>query len=204
MCVCRCEREAGGCVCGAAAAATARTPTPNPPPNRHPPTDPQQTDPKPTPKTDPPHPHPITEDRFYNDYPAIIMTAKGQPDVASRLFLRKLKTTLKIPVLALVDADPCVCGWVARARVCVLCVWGFFGCARVRCVVSCWPPTPRPPSAHTHTHTHTHKPLTHSYGLKILAVYMKGSMNMSYDSSNLTTPDIKVCVCVGGRVVACD
>ena len=46
------------------------------------------------------------EDRFYNDYPAIIMTAKGQPDVASRLFLRKLKTTLKIPVLGLVDADP--------------------------------------------------------------------------------------------------
>ena len=30
-----------------------------------------------------------------------------------------------------------------------------------------------------------------SYGLKILSVYMKGSMNMSYDSSNLTTPDIK-------------
>ena len=29
------------------------------------------------------------------------------------------------------------------------------------------------------------------YGLKILSVYMKGSMNMSYDSSNLTTPDIK-------------
>jgi meiotic recombination protein SPO11 len=49
--------------------------------------------------------------------------------------LRKLKTTLKIPVLALVDSDP--------------------------------------------------------YGLKILSVYMKGSMNMSYDSSNLTTPDIK-------------
>ena len=52
-----------------------------------------------------------------------------------RLFLRKLKTTLKIPVIALVDSDP--------------------------------------------------------YGLKILSVYMKGSMNMSYDSSNLTTPDIK-------------
>jgi meiotic recombination protein SPO11 len=51
---------------------------------------------------------------------------------ARRLFLRKLKLTLKIPVLALVDSDP--------------------------------------------------------YGLKILSVYMKGSMNMSYDSSNLTTP----------------
>ena len=77
----------------------------------------------------------LAEDRFYNTYPCIIITAKGQPDVATRLFLKKLKQTLKIPVLALVDSDP--------------------------------------------------------YGLKILAVYMKGSMNMSYDSSNLTTPDIK-------------
>ncbi|KAK9914800.1 hypothetical protein WJX75_000737 [Coccomyxa subellipsoidea] len=77
----------------------------------------------------------LAEDRFYNTYPCIILTAKGQPDVASRLFLRKLRDTLRIPVLALVDSDP--------------------------------------------------------YGLKILSVYMKGSMNMSYDSSNLTTPDIK-------------
>ncbi|KAI5072043.1 hypothetical protein GOP47_0012149 [Adiantum capillus-veneris] len=29
------------------------------------------------------------------------------------------------------------------------------------------------------------------YGLKILSVYMSGSKNMSYDSYNLTTPDIK-------------
>lgn len=77
----------------------------------------------------------LAEDRFYNAYPCIIITAKGQPDVATRLFLKKLKQTLRIPVLALVDSDP--------------------------------------------------------YGLKILSVYMKGSMNMSYDSSNLTTPDIK-------------
>uniref|UniRef100_A0A7R9VR90 DNA topoisomerase 6 subunit A n=1 Tax=Chlamydomonas euryale TaxID=1486919 RepID=A0A7R9VR90_9CHLO len=77
----------------------------------------------------------LAEDRFYNTYPCIILTAKGQPDVATRLFLRKLKTELNIPVLGLVDSDP--------------------------------------------------------YGLKILSVYMKGSMNMSYDSSNLTTPDIK-------------
>ncbi|KAI7843532.1 hypothetical protein COHA_002774 [Chlorella ohadii] len=77
----------------------------------------------------------LAEDRFYNQFPCIIITAKGQPDVATRLFLKKLKQTLRIPVLALVDSDP--------------------------------------------------------YGLKILSVYMKGSMNMSYDSSNLTTPDIK-------------
>lgn len=67
--------------------------------------------------------------------PCIVITAKGQPDVATRLFLKKLQTTLKLPVLGLVDADP--------------------------------------------------------YGLKILSVYMSGSKNMSYDSANLTTPDIK-------------
>ena len=65
----------------------------------------------------------LAEDRFYSTYPCIIITAKGQPDVATRLFLRKLRYSLKIPVLALVDSDP--------------------------------------------------------YGLKILSVYMKGSMNMS-------------------------
>jgi meiotic recombination protein SPO11 len=77
----------------------------------------------------------LAEDRFYNRFPCIIITAKGQPDVATRLFLKKMKTDLKIPVLGLVDSDP--------------------------------------------------------YGLKILSVYLSGSKNMSYDSSNLTTPDIK-------------
>lgn len=77
----------------------------------------------------------LAEDRFYNRFPCIIVTAKGQPDVATRLFLRKMKTQLKLPVLALVDSDP--------------------------------------------------------YGLKILSVYGCGSKNMSYDSANLTTPDIK-------------
>jgi meiotic recombination protein SPO11 len=48
----------------------------------------------------------LAEDRFYNKFPCIILTAKGQPDVASRLFLNKLKTELKIPILAVVDADP--------------------------------------------------------------------------------------------------
>jgi len=48
----------------------------------------------------------LAEDRFYNTYPCIIITAKGQPDVATRLFLKKLKNTLKIPVLGLVDSDP--------------------------------------------------------------------------------------------------
>lgn len=77
----------------------------------------------------------FAEDRFYNKYPCIIITAKGQPDVATRLFLRRLRDTLMIPILGLVDSDP--------------------------------------------------------YGLKILSVYMSGSKNMSYDSANLTTPDVK-------------
>ena len=77
----------------------------------------------------------LAEDRFYNRYPCIIITGKGQPDVATRQFLRKMQQELKLQVLGLVDADP--------------------------------------------------------YGLNILSVYMKGSKNMSFDSSNLTTPNIK-------------
>ena len=48
----------------------------------------------------------LAEDRFYNKYPCIVITGKGQPDVATRLFLRKVTDELKIPVLALVDSDP--------------------------------------------------------------------------------------------------
>ena len=77
----------------------------------------------------------LAEDRFYNRFPCVMITGKGQPDVATRMFVRQLKETLRIPVLALVDSD--------------------------------------------------------SYGVNILSVYMHGSQNMAYDSSNLTTPDIK-------------
>ena len=31
----------------------------------------------------------LAEDRFYNTYPCIILTAKGQPDVASRCLLHR-------------------------------------------------------------------------------------------------------------------
>lgn len=75
----------------------------------------------------------LAEDRFYNKYPCIIITGKGQPDVATRcgtavfggvvqsvashcaprhirfthsLFLKKAKTELRVPVLGLVDSDP--------------------------------------------------------------------------------------------------
>ncbi|KJE92020.1 topoisomerase [Capsaspora owczarzaki ATCC 30864] len=48
----------------------------------------------------------LSEDRFYNQYPCIIITARGQPDVSTRLFLNMVKTRLNIPILGLVDSDP--------------------------------------------------------------------------------------------------
>mmetsp|Transcript_7778 Transcript_7778/g.14665 ORF Transcript_7778/g.14665 Transcript_7778/m.14665 type:complete len:478 (-) Transcript_7778:1830-3263(-) len=48
----------------------------------------------------------MAEDRFYHRYPCIIITAKGQPDVATRMFLSRLTNELKLPVLGLVDSDP--------------------------------------------------------------------------------------------------
>jgi len=48
----------------------------------------------------------MAEDRFYQKYPCIVITAKGQPDVASRMFLSRIASELQIPVLALVDSDP--------------------------------------------------------------------------------------------------
>mmetsp|Transcript_17523 Transcript_17523/g.37907 ORF Transcript_17523/g.37907 Transcript_17523/m.37907 type:complete len:469 (-) Transcript_17523:1174-2580(-) len=48
----------------------------------------------------------MAEDRFYQRYPCIVITAKGQPDVATRMFLSRITSELQIPVLALVDSDP--------------------------------------------------------------------------------------------------
>lgn len=48
----------------------------------------------------------MAEDRFYHRYPCIVITAKGQPDVASRMFLSRIRNELCIPVLGLVDSDP--------------------------------------------------------------------------------------------------
>jgi len=48
----------------------------------------------------------LAEDRFYNQFPCILITGKGQPDVATRMFLRRVRNELRIPVLAFVDADP--------------------------------------------------------------------------------------------------
>jgi meiotic recombination protein SPO11 len=76
----------------------------------------------------------LAEDKFYNRFPCIIITARGYSDVATRMFLRRLRMKLHLPVLALMDSDP--------------------------------------------------------HGVKILSVYGCGSKNMSYDSLNLTTPNI--------------
>lgn len=48
----------------------------------------------------------LAEDRFYNQYPCIIITGKGQPDLSTRLFLKLLKTNLNIPILGVFDSDP--------------------------------------------------------------------------------------------------
>ncbi|MEM2636936.1 MAG: hypothetical protein QXL15_01150 [Candidatus Korarchaeota archaeon] len=48
----------------------------------------------------------LAEDRFYNKYPCVIVTGRGQPDMATRFFLKRLEKELKLPVLALVDCDP--------------------------------------------------------------------------------------------------
>uniref|UniRef100_A0A2N9GDL3 Topoisomerase 6 subunit A/Spo11 TOPRIM domain-containing protein n=1 Tax=Fagus sylvatica TaxID=28930 RepID=A0A2N9GDL3_FAGSY len=48
----------------------------------------------------------LAEDKFYNRFPCIIITARGYPDVATRMFLRRLRMELHLPVLALMDSDP--------------------------------------------------------------------------------------------------
>jgi hypothetical protein len=80
----------------------------------------------------------LSEDRFYRRYPCILITAKGQPDVATRMFLRMLKMQLKIPVLGLVDSDPygrhcCHCFAVALLRCCTASLLHCFAVALLRC-----------------------------------------------------------------------
>ena len=48
----------------------------------------------------------LSEDRFYEYMPSIIVTAKGQPDMATRMFIKRLREELELPVLGLMDADP--------------------------------------------------------------------------------------------------
>eukprot|EP00911_Craspedida_sp_UC1_P002671 UC1_evm5s1960 len=48
----------------------------------------------------------LAEDRFYQQYPCVIITGKGQPDLGTRQFAAKVEAALKVPVFALVDCDP--------------------------------------------------------------------------------------------------
>jgi meiotic recombination protein SPO11 len=48
----------------------------------------------------------LAEDKFFNYIPSIVITASGQPDMATRLFVKKLRTDLDIPILGIMDADP--------------------------------------------------------------------------------------------------
>ncbi len=48
----------------------------------------------------------LSEAKWWNDYPCIILTGKGSADIATRMFLRILEKELKIPCFCLVDSDP--------------------------------------------------------------------------------------------------
>jgi len=47
----------------------------------------------------------LAEDRFFEFYPSILVTASGQPDMATRRFVKRLKEELGLPCLAIMDAD---------------------------------------------------------------------------------------------------
>ncbi|MHA2232238.1 MAG: hypothetical protein ACXAB4_07090, partial [Candidatus Hodarchaeales archaeon] len=47
----------------------------------------------------------LAEDRFFEFYPSILVTASGQPDMATRRFIKRLKEELGLPCLAIMDAD---------------------------------------------------------------------------------------------------
>jgi len=48
----------------------------------------------------------LAEDKFYEKYPCIILTGSGQPNVATRIFLKKMHVDLQLPVFAVMDSDP--------------------------------------------------------------------------------------------------
>ena len=49
----------------------------------------------------------LVEDEFYDLAPSIIVTAKGMPDLSTRVFLRHLHEAFpELPVLGLVDWNP--------------------------------------------------------------------------------------------------
>ncbi|CAM8951046.1 unnamed protein product [Rhodiola kirilowii] len=49
----------------------------------------------------------LAEDRIFNQIPSILITAKGYPDIATRMMLHKLSRAFpELPILALVDWNP--------------------------------------------------------------------------------------------------
>uniref|UniRef100_A0A7C8YQ67 DNA topoisomerase (ATP-hydrolyzing) n=1 Tax=Opuntia streptacantha TaxID=393608 RepID=A0A7C8YQ67_OPUST len=49
----------------------------------------------------------LAEDRFFNQIPSILITAKGYPDLATRFLLHRMSTAFpNLPILALVDWNP--------------------------------------------------------------------------------------------------
>ena len=48
----------------------------------------------------------LAEDKFFNYLPSILITASGQPDMATRMFIKQIYETLKLPILGFLDADP--------------------------------------------------------------------------------------------------
>ncbi|XP_057418839.1 DNA topoisomerase 6 subunit A3-like [Lotus japonicus] len=47
----------------------------------------------------------LSEDNFCSKFSCIIVTSSGEPGVATRYFIKKIKTELNIPVLCIMDAD---------------------------------------------------------------------------------------------------
>lgn len=48
----------------------------------------------------------LSEAKIYERYPCILITGVGQPDIATRMMLRKIVYETGIPVFAIMDADP--------------------------------------------------------------------------------------------------
>ena len=75
----------------------------------------------------------LAEDRFYNRLPCIIITGKGQPDVATRMFVQRLKRELQVRRGGRGGGALCL-----RGRVCVCCrVCLQLGVLYRGCIVCC-------------------------------------------------------------------
>ncbi len=48
----------------------------------------------------------LVEDRFWEKYKCLLVTGKGQADIATRRFVKRLREELGLPVFILVDSDP--------------------------------------------------------------------------------------------------